>query len=100
MSDDPRSSVGQYHPSQSGVVLVDPEQVTVEVAISPITRRLLLRVTARTAAPDIGPGLQSGTTEQEQFWAEGVRELVVDLGREFLLVLRPDQPPERRKREE
>jgi hypothetical protein len=87
VSDDPR---GQYTPPQpTGTTLVDPEQVTVEVAISPTSQRILLRVTSTT-----------GTVEVEQLWCEGIRELVVDLGREFLLVLRPGEPPTRRERPE
>lgn len=80
-------SGSQYH-QQRAVELVDPEQVTVEVAISPVTGRILLRVMCAT-----------GTVEQEKFWAEGIQELVLDLGREDLLVVRPgDTTPQRRAR--
>ena len=78
--------MSQYH-QQRAVELVDPEQVTVEVAISPVTGRILLRVTCAI-----------GTVEQEKFWAEGIQELVLDLGREDLLVFRPGEAPTRRGR--
>lgn len=65
--------------------LRDPARVTVEVAISKITGRVLLCVDS------------SGV---EQFYAEGIQELVIDLGREDLLVIRPGSSVvERRTRE-
>ncbi len=65
--------------------LRNPARVRVEIAISKITGRLLLRV----MAGDI-----------EQFWAEGIGELTMDMGKADLLVLTPDGRSERRPRDD
>jgi hypothetical protein len=64
--------------------LRSPEKVVVEVAFSKTTGHILLRVES------------SGV---EQLWADDIQELIIDLGREQVLVFRPGQPPSRRDRE-
>ena len=66
-----------------GRFLKEPARVTLEIAVSKRTGRILLRVES------------SGI---EQIYAEGVKELVVDLGREDVLVFREGHEMERRKR--
>lgn len=67
-----------------GRTLRSPALVELEVDVSKTSGRIMLRV------------MSSGI---EQLFASDIQELVVDLGREDLLVFRPGQPPERRRRE-
>lgn len=69
---------------------MSPSRVTLEVGVSMTSGNILVRVLERAS---------DGAEEVERYWASGVQELLIDLGRDTVLVLRPGREPERRPRE-